>query len=894
MTASRSRRLALAAALATLLACPARREGVAEVRIALGGALAGITAIRLAVTAPDLTRIEAALPVDGSVATLQIPAGRDRTFSGEAFAGAVRTHAGQTLVAELVAGQRTSVDLRLLPLPDTTPPAVVSTTPPEGTTGVDVAVAPSATLSEPLDPASCDSRAFTLRVSGGAAVDGAVACAGAVVTFAPAAALAPGTAHQATLTTGLRDLSGNALARDHAWQFTTASGPARAPRFAYGGFSRGKLETFAVTSGGGLRPELSEQVVNEISPNGTSAVRALAALPSGRFAYTVLEYLDGGPTELWKLELDATSGRVVTRELAALPGRARWQHAWLFVSSDERFLFAVIDGDQVLWNEPPRAVYSYAIDAGTGALTLQSTYSEFFPSVRAVALHPSGRYLYLPHAEGLIVIGIDDAGALSFVEDRVMLTGWVEDLAFHPAGGVLYAAAGGYETQLALIDPVTGTVAVEPAVPSALPTATALAVHPAGTVLFVGHDDGVLRARALDPLTGALLPAAAEASGGPRFEYLVVDPDGSVVVGSGSGMVCSFRITGDSRLVVPAGAARATEDAYGLALISGARPAVREARFLYSANGDDTLSVHAVSPATGALTEVAGSPFATGVKPSSLAVDPLGRYAWVGSGAGQLASFSLDPSTGAPTPLGVTALSGTAILDLATEPAGRFLFAAHADPVLGGVVETLRIDPAGAVTSLVLGTIDGSVIERLGGDVLGTFLFGGPSFTVDPVTGTLWGWWLETERLGAGPMALHPSGRFLYAASPAGSVSTYLVWPSGWLARLEQRPLDAAAIVADPLGRFVWIAERTGTDTNGLWTYAVAADGTLTPVAQAPNSIPASEALGVEPTGRFLYVGSGGVHAYGIDDKGMPYPLPGSPFPGARAPLRLSITSVFR
>src|SRR5207302_63468 len=56
-------------------------------------------------------------------------------------------------------------------------------------------------------------------------VAGTVSYAGVTATFTPASALAPLTAYTATVTTGARDLAGNALATDFSWSFTTGVTP---------------------------------------------------------------------------------------------------------------------------------------------------------------------------------------------------------------------------------------------------------------------------------------------------------------------------------------------------------------------------------------------------------------------------------------------------------------------------------------------------------------------------------------------------------------------------------------------------------------------------------------------------------------------------------------------
>src|SRR5437899_7600643 len=73
-----------------------------------------------------------------------------------------------------------------------------------------------------MDPLTINSTTFTLK-QGTTAVAGTVSYAGVTATFTPASALAPLTTYSARITTGARDLTGNALAADFGWTFTTGA-----------------------------------------------------------------------------------------------------------------------------------------------------------------------------------------------------------------------------------------------------------------------------------------------------------------------------------------------------------------------------------------------------------------------------------------------------------------------------------------------------------------------------------------------------------------------------------------------------------------------------------------------------------------------------------------------
>ena len=106
--------------------------------------------------------------------------------------------------------------------PDTTPPTVTSTYPPDIATGVFVDGAISATFSEPMDFTTIDPTSFFL-MNGTTPVSTSVGYAGNTATLTPVtpSLLARTTVYNATVTTGVTDLAGNALAADYTWSFTT-------------------------------------------------------------------------------------------------------------------------------------------------------------------------------------------------------------------------------------------------------------------------------------------------------------------------------------------------------------------------------------------------------------------------------------------------------------------------------------------------------------------------------------------------------------------------------------------------------------------------------------------------------------------------------------------------
>ena len=105
---------------------------------------------------------------------------------------------------------------------DTTAPTVISTINANGATGVARNTKVGATFSEVMDPATISNATFTLK-QGTTVIAGTVSYSGLDLVFTPASLLAANTSYEATITTGAKDLAGNALAADKVWSFRTAT-----------------------------------------------------------------------------------------------------------------------------------------------------------------------------------------------------------------------------------------------------------------------------------------------------------------------------------------------------------------------------------------------------------------------------------------------------------------------------------------------------------------------------------------------------------------------------------------------------------------------------------------------------------------------------------------------
>jgi hypothetical protein len=139
------------------------------------------------------------------------------TYTGTIAAG-VEDVAGNAMISNYVWSFTTGAG------PDITAPTVTATDPINAAIGVALNKNISATFSEMMDSSSVTS-GFTLTntTDGGSLVSGGVTYTGTTAVFSPLGNLSPNTTYTATITTSAKDVTGNGLASNYTWSFTTGS-----------------------------------------------------------------------------------------------------------------------------------------------------------------------------------------------------------------------------------------------------------------------------------------------------------------------------------------------------------------------------------------------------------------------------------------------------------------------------------------------------------------------------------------------------------------------------------------------------------------------------------------------------------------------------------------------
>jgi 6-phosphogluconolactonase (cycloisomerase 2 family) len=267
-----------------------------------------------------------------------------------------------------------------------------------------------------------------------------------------------------------------------------------------------------------------------------------------------------------------------------------------------------------------------------------------------------------------------------------------------PDHKVLYASSAAANTVQAFsVDPDKGALSSLGApVSTGGSRASQLAITSSGEFLYVANNvSGTISLFSIDSVTGELssqgVAATATASGFNANQHIAITPDGAFLY------LLSY--AGPVAPITPASLTVYSIDAATGALTAGATIAPVDAtgltidpmgRFLYLRNvvavpamAETTLYPYSIDPATGAVTPL-GINLTVSSNGGSMLIDGAGHYAYLlGSfnltpADNHIDTFSIDQTTGALTTLGTpVVLPGLPPNGLASDAAGKFLFVAN-------------------------------------------------------------------------------------------------------------------------------------------------------------------------------------------------------------------------
>jgi len=262
-------------------------------------------------------------------------------------------------------------------------------------------------------------------------------------------------------------------------------------------------------------------------------------------------------------------------------------------------------------------------------------------------------------------------------------------------------------------------------------------------------------------------------------------------------------------------------------------------KYVYVANNDyfgSTISQYTIG-ADGMLTPMTPATLVTGANPDSVTVDPSGRYAYVASsGASSLVFQYTIGATGQLTPFTTPLYVGTGSTpySITVDPSGRYAYVANNG---SWNISQYTIDANGVLTPMTPFFVATDSYPN--------------SITVDP------------------------SGKYAYVAnSGSGDISQYTIGATGALTPMTTATVAAGSkpysVTVAPSGKYAYVADFVD---NNVRQYTISAtDGSLTAMTTA--TVPAGTSpysVTVDPSGKFAYAmnsGNGSVSLYTISADG--------------------------
>jgi 6-phosphogluconolactonase (cycloisomerase 2 family) len=284
-------------------------------------------------------------------------------------------------------------------------------------------------------------------------------------------------------------------------------------------------------------------------------------------------------------------------------------------------------------------------------------------------------------------------------------------VAVTPSGRFAYVANTGTSDISALaISPATSAIALIAPSPYSVapkPSPQFVAVDPTGRFAYVALSADWVEAYAINAGTGALTPIVGSAGEAPSTSprHIAIDPSGrfAYVANGTSNSITVYGIdqtTGalTSPQVLPL---MFTPPNAPLPVAIAIDPL---GKYAYVANsGTNSVSAFTLDTTTGALTEMAMSPITVPGGPNSVAVEPTGKFAYVANLTGSTISIlDIDPNTGLPSANGTVQLTpGSGPRSVAVDPSGVFLFVTLS---VTNQVEGFRINSTDGTLTRLLGS----------------------------------------------------------------------------------------------------------------------------------------------------------------------------------------------
>ena len=307
------------------------------------------------------------------------------------------------------------------------------------------------------------------------------------------------------------------------------------------------------------------------------------------------------------------------------------------------------------------------------------------------------------------------------------------------------------------------------------------------------------------------------------------------------------------------------------------------------------VSMYTINATTGALASIAPPVWTDGDTSGSVTVAPSGKFVYVTNSGyvwdevpdyGSVAMYTIDAATGALITTGTINGSCPGLCfpsSMVVDPSGKFAYVVASGG--GGFPDDVEMYTVNATTGALTstGTITaGTIPVSIAVDPAGKFAYVANSvsndvsmYTIDATTGALAS--IGRIAAGQGPAseAVDVAGKFAYVAnSVSNDVSMYIIDAmTGVLTSMGTIGAGTypVSIAVDPSDHFAYVVNQNSTSAGNVSMYAInATTGALTLIGTvAAGQLPTS--IAIHPSGKFAYVtnsGSNDVSIYSIGSTG--------------------------
>ena len=262
---------------------------------------------------------------------------------------------------------------------------------------------------------------------------------------------------------------------------------------AGGVFTNGNVSMYTINPSTGALTSIGPPV------EALTCTNSIAVAPFGTFVYATSSACGDDIGGVLTYRISATTGALTlmgTTGVGAAP-------ISVAVHPSGKFAYVLNGNAGFTSGYPNESVSMFITDATTGALASIGTIAAGLGPT-AIAVHPSGKFAYVPDGTGILVYTVDAATGALASAGTTPEAGAAIAIAVHPSGNFAYGLTGPKNVSMFTVNTDTGTLTSIGTIAAGLGP-TAIAVHPSGKFAYVTNSaSNSVSMYSIDSATGAL------------------------------------------------------------------------------------------------------------------------------------------------------------------------------------------------------------------------------------------------------------------------------------------------------------------------------------------------------------------------------------------------------